>query len=53
MQALNSFFERYFMPFATKLNSIKGLIAIRGCFCSNIPSYICRDQLLFVLMLFY
>lgn len=37
MQALNSFFERYFMPFATKLNSIKGLIAIRDAFVQIFP----------------
>lgn len=37
MQALNSFFERYFMLFATKLNSIKGLIAIRDAFVQIFP----------------
>ena len=37
MQALNRFFEKYFMPFATKLNSIKGLIAIRDAFIQIFP----------------
>lgn len=37
MQGLNRFFEKYFMPFATKLNSIKGLIAIRDAFIQIFP----------------
>lgn len=37
MNALNRFFEKYFMPFATKLNSIKGLIAIRDAFIQIFP----------------
>lgn len=37
MRTLNSFFEKYFMPFATKLNSIKGLIAVRDAFIQIFP----------------
>ncbi len=37
MNALNRFFEKYFMPFATKLNSIKGFIAIRDAFVQVFP----------------
>lgn len=29
MKKLNDFFEKHFIPFAVKLNNIKGLIAIR------------------------
>lgn len=37
MQVLNRFFEKYFMPFATKLNNVKGLIAIRDAFIQIFP----------------
>lgn len=37
MQVLNSFFEKHFLPFATKLNNIKGLIAIRDAFVQIFP----------------
>lgn len=37
MQKLSQFFEKYFMPFAMKLNSIKGLIAIRDAFVQIFP----------------
>ncbi|MCM1233888.1 MAG: PTS transporter subunit EIIC [Ruminococcus flavefaciens] len=37
MNALNRFFEKYFLPFATKLNGIKGFIAIRDAFVQVFP----------------
>lgn len=37
MDALNRFFEKYFMPYATKLNGIKGFIAIRDAFVQIFP----------------
>lgn len=37
MDALNRFFEKYFMPYATKLNGIKGFIAIRDAFIQIFP----------------
>lgn len=37
MQALDNFFEKYFLPFATKLNSVKILTAIRDAFVQIFP----------------
>ena len=37
MKKLNDFFEKHFIPFAVKLNNIKGLIAIRDAFIQIFP----------------
>lgn len=37
MKVFNSFFEKHFMPFAMKINGIKGFIAIRDAFVQIFP----------------